>query len=179
MAEFIIAYSNTAKWEGGYVNDPDDKGGETYAGISRKNWPNWEGWKIIDRYKEKASIPKGHVFDTQFIYVEVQEFYRTNFWGKIKGDQINNQAIANILYDQFVNSGYRAVEAMQKVVGVKADGLIGPATLSAINGGCQENIFNKFKALREKFYRDIVARNPSQSKFLNGWLNRLNSFTFK
>ena len=56
MANFNIEFEKLILAEGGYVNDSDDAGGETYLGISRKNNPNWSGWKLID------SIKKG-VFD--------------------------------------------------------------------------------------------------------------------
>lgn len=47
MADFKIAFDITNKTEAGYANNPDDSGGETYAGISRNNWPYWEGWKNV------------------------------------------------------------------------------------------------------------------------------------
>ena len=56
MANFDIEFEKLILAEGGYVNDHDDAGGETYLGISRKNNPNWSGWKLID------SIKKG-IFD--------------------------------------------------------------------------------------------------------------------
>ena len=46
------AIKKTLKYEGGYVNDKDDRGGETYRGVSRRYHPNWSGWKIVDEYKQ-------------------------------------------------------------------------------------------------------------------------------
>ena len=51
MANYNIAYNKVIKIEGGYVNDPDDAGGETYMGISRKFNPNAKFWKVIDEIK--------------------------------------------------------------------------------------------------------------------------------
>ena len=52
MANFNKAYKKTAASEGGYSNDPEDPGLETYCGISRRHWPKWPGWKEIDRHKK-------------------------------------------------------------------------------------------------------------------------------
>lgn len=76
------------------------------------------------------------------------------------------------------NSGYHAAKALQKVIGVVPDGVIGPKTIAAINSASPEKVFNEFKAARIKFYNDIVARNESQQVFLKGWTKRAKSFTF-
>ena len=51
MADFLISFKKTNINEGGFVDDPSDSGGMTYAGVSRKWFPNWEGWKIVDAHK--------------------------------------------------------------------------------------------------------------------------------
>ena len=53
MADFTKAYALTAAYEGGYVDDPEDAGGETYRGISRRYHPSWQGWQIIDTLKNR------------------------------------------------------------------------------------------------------------------------------
>lgn len=57
MAEFKPAFEQTIAHEGGYMNDPDDPGGETYKGVARKYWPKWLGWHIIDLLKRQAGFP--------------------------------------------------------------------------------------------------------------------------
>ena len=59
MADFEIAYGETEIREGGYVNDPADRGGETHRGVARKFHPKWPGWKIVDKYK--ADFPNDFV----------------------------------------------------------------------------------------------------------------------
>ena len=51
MADFNLSIPKILKHEGGYVDNPNDIGKETYGGISRKYNPNWEGWKFIDDWK--------------------------------------------------------------------------------------------------------------------------------
>lgn len=179
MADFLIAFNITSEKEGGYSNRVADKGGETYRGISRKNWPQWRGWYIIDEYKKKNKIVQGQYIKSSDLDGLVKVFFYEHFWKPINGDKINNQSIANVLYDWRITSGYHAVSALQKVVGEVVDGVIGPKTLAAVNAGCQEQIFNQFVKLRAKFYNDIVMRDESQRANLKGWLNRTNSFTFQ
>ena len=104
MANFDIAFKRTAKFEGGYVYDHDDNGGETYAGISRKSNPKWAGWKTIDSAKKKSNFPKSLKNDI-ILQTQVKTLYRTNYWNTIWGDKITNQDVANDLYDTGVNMG--------------------------------------------------------------------------
>lgn len=179
MADFLTAFNITSEKEGGYSNRGADRGGETYRGISRKNWPEWRGWVIIDEYNKKTKLLQGQYIKSEKLDGLVQVFFYEHFWKPIHGDKINNQSIANVLYDWRITSGYHAVKAIQKVVGEVADGIIGPKTLASINAGWQEQIFNQLVKIRAKFYNDIVLRDESQRANLNGWLNRTNSFTFQ
>ena len=56
MANFGDAFKKLSIKEGGYVNDKDDAGGETYKGISRRYNPTWQGWTMIDSYKSDTTI---------------------------------------------------------------------------------------------------------------------------
>lgn len=104
MADFLIAYKITSKNEGGYAKDPDDNGGETYAGVSRNNWPHWIGWDIVDHYKKLPNFPHNLKASNE-LQKAVEEFYKANFWNPIRGDEINNQESANRIYDRAVNTG--------------------------------------------------------------------------
>lgn len=104
MANFDIAYKRTSEFEGGYVKDHDDNGGETYKGIARNSNPNWSGWKIIDSYKKQSHFPKNLENNNQ-LQLLVKDCYRIKYWNAINGDKINNQNVANDLYDSAVNMG--------------------------------------------------------------------------
>lgn len=104
MANFDIAFQRTSKFEGGWVNDKDDSGKETYKGISRVYQKSWAGWKIIDSYKKQSNFPK--ILESDKTLQElVKKCYRENYWTPIWGDKINNQNVANDLYDTAVNMG--------------------------------------------------------------------------
>lgn len=134
MANFIIALRKVLKNEGGYANDPDDAGGETYKGISRKNYPTWSGWTSIDQIKK--CHPRGFktiLEGTKELQDKVKEFYKRNFWDKLYLDDCANQELANQCFDMAINAGVKAgVKILQKTLGIPADGKLGSVTIAAI-----------------------------------------------
>lgn len=134
MANFKIAFRKTCKWEGEYANDPDDTGGETYKGISRKHHPTWNGWKIIDKLKQEH--PRGFktkLKDNSELQAMVDDFYKRNYWNHLHLDDLANQELANQVFDTAVNCGIKtAVKIIQKVLGIPADGKLGPVTIEAM-----------------------------------------------
>ena len=77
MASFIKAFNKLIKAEGGYVNDPDDNGGETFMGITRKNHPNCKMWIVIDEYKKKYSSTYGinkYLTNNDEVMEEIERF---------------------------------------------------------------------------------------------------------
>lgn len=161
MANFEIYYPELKKHEGGYNKIVGDKGGETYLGISRKNFPNWLGWKYIDTIKDKKN---GQFFIN--LEPSVKEFYIANFWNKINANSIKSQTVANIYVDSAINHG---IPRANKFV---SDSLFKIGAKS-INDSDSKKLAHQILDEREKFYRAIVAKNPNQSKFLTGWLNRI------
>lgn len=176
MANFKEAYDITAKYEGGYVNDPADAGGETIFGVARNSWPNLAMWGTLDRYKKtgmtKKELEKACKADNDFMQ-EVETVYYNQYWFKIWGDKLTDQKSANAIYDFAVNSGVsRAVKYAQIASGATSDGKMGPKSLAAINS-CKD-FTNKYADLRCEFYTNLAEKRPSNQKFLKGWLNRAN-----
>lgn len=131
MAEFLAAYKKTAATEGGYVNDPSDNGGETYGGISRKFHPEWEGWRILDTYKP---LKTGQIINDTRLESAVRTFYYRTYWQPINGNAMDDQAIAEKLYDIGVNRGQRTtIKDIQEVLGIPQTGNVDAATIEAIN----------------------------------------------
>jgi lysozyme family protein len=169
--------------EGGYANLSADRGGETYAGITKKNFPTWAGWTIVN-----AANPKqGQIIVNSKLDALVSDFYKKNFWNVLKCDSFSKYVAMN-LCDFAINSGITtATKGFQSVInsllptGAKTlvmDGKIGNLTIAAANKLNQQKLNDALLEYRKKFYQNIVANNPSQNVFLNGWLNRLTSFTF-
>lgn len=177
MASFKIAYDTYIKPnEGYYVNNPADKGGETYGGIARNFFPNWQGWTVVDFYK-KYTNPNPPT-NTKIAGLEgmVEEFFKVQFWDRNRFSEINNQDLANIIFDWNVNSGSTGIKKVQQILGVGTDGAIGPITLNAINSSNPQDLYSRIKIAREEFYHSLVNANPTQSVFLKGWLARLSKF---
>ena len=177
MAQIQIALAKTLKFEGGYSNDKLDKGGETYKGISRLNFPNWSGWSIVDTVKETNPKSIDSVLKANPHMKElVESFYKANFWDKIQGDRISSQEVANNIFDFAVNSGVsRASKYAQNVVGAVQDGQIGNKSIEAINAMNAVTFVKVYKRNRQNFLNKIVENNPSQIRFLAGWTNRVNN----
>lgn len=170
MAEFLAAHKKVAQNEGGYANVDGDTGMETYAGISRKFFPSWKGWKIVDAHQP---LSHNEEIDSVELKGMVRQFYKANFWDLCRGDSIDSQEVATFIYDWFVNSGTAGIKEVQKVLGVTADGNIGNITLSKINAYDDTLLLSALAESRRQFYRMIVAKDATQKKFLRGWLNRV------
>lgn len=176
MANFKISLQKTLTHEGGYANDPDDLGKETYKGISRASHKNWQGWPIIDNYKNKPDFPASLEKNME-LQKQVELFYLYEFWLPIKGDSIANQTNADSIFDFGVNAGIKtSVQLVQSIVGTKIDGIIGEITLSKINS----MDFGYFKAAltvaKMEYYMNIIRKRPTSKKFLLGWISRSLSF---
>jgi len=172
MANFEEAFSKTLIHEGGYVNDPDDLGGETYKGIARNMQPDWTGWNTIDRYKQLPGFLDSLDSDPH-LPDEVRQFYKNRFWNRIKGDHIQNQLVAESIFDFSVNSGIKTgVSIAQKVLEVTPDGIIGPITLNALNTSNQDLFLASYTIAKIARYVHLVKIRPANRKFFFGWIRR-------
>lgn len=184
MAQLHIAEEKTLKWEGGYCNVAGDKGGETIFGIARNMHPSLQIWNIVDeiknnlkpfdktKYKELEKL----CLNNENFKACMQDFYKKEFWDKIKGDELESQEVANALYDFAVNSGVsRAVKSIQELLGLKTDGVLGAMSLQAINAQNGKELCNRLCHLRAVFFEKI-AQKGQNAKFLKGWLNRVKDF---
>lgn len=184
MATFLTAYNITLKHEGGYANNPNDKGGETYCGISRKFFPNWSGWISIDNWKKGGGDPKNLKYP--YLEDEVTNFYKTQFWDSMKLDNINDQDIANELFDTGVNMGIPIASKMiqeacnllnkqgKSYPDIDVDGIIGKNSLKTINEHPDKRkLYNLLNVLQGSRYVELTRKTPSQEVFLNGWLERV------
>lgn len=187
MADFKLYWPILLRVEGYYANDKDDKGGETWEGIARNEYPAWSGWPIVDSHRPVGGFVSREQANEllkpdEILQAKVIQFYKSSQWDVLEGDQINNQSIANFLVDWGVNGGLSVpVKHAQKVLvfpTASIDGKMGPHTLSAINTADGLAFFNNMKQERIDFYHAIVNHNPSQEKFLNTWLTRTNSFIY-
>ena len=153
----------------GWSDKKSDRGGKTMCGVTLKTFTE---------YRKKKGLPAPTAQELRDIdYDTWLDVLRTLFWNRWKADQIQNQSIANLVVDWVWGSGEWGIKHPQGVLGVKKDGIVGPKTLAAINGGEPSTVFKQLW-LRRKSHFESVAKGDGQSVNLKGWLNRLNSLKF-
>lgn len=133
MADFLIAFERTEKNEGKdiWTKISGDSGGETWSGISRKANPNWAGWKILDKIKNKKNNQK---ISTPELESLKQDLYKKNYWNPICGDKINHQDVANDMYDTGVNMGpSMSIKLSERQFGLKETGKMSQELLDKLN----------------------------------------------
>jgi len=165
MANFEQAFEKMIADEGGYVlhNVAGDTGGMTYAGIARNKNPNWPGWNLIDHEALNNPLLTGMV----------RNFYKVEFWDRVRGDEIANQTVAENIFNFSVNTGMGvAVKLAQLIVGATPDGAVGENTLKKFNAAEPEAFKKAYALAKITRYADICNKNRPQSKFLLGWINR-------
>lgn len=172
MADFEQAIKKVLRHEGGYVFHPADPGGETNFGITDRLDGKVDGLIDVD------GNGSGDITVKALKEEQARIIYKREFWDRMRGDDIKNQQVAEIIFDGYVNMGPRALRMLQKQIGVKADGKFGPVTLSILNAANPKIVFEGYKDARRYYYKDLVKRKPQMVVFEKGWLNRINSFNY-
>ena len=191
---FMRAFAHLIGIEGGYVNDPVDRGGATKYGISLrflvaegKVDDDGDGFADFDLDMDGdidgADIRKLTILDAKILY-------RTCFWDRLDCGSFE-EPIGEMLFDQAVNGGLRAAakllqralneiarEARFRSTPLKVDGVIGEKTLQSLDSYVArfgvDRIIDAYREAVKDRYHAIVRANPSQARFLRGWLNRAN-----
>lgn len=195
VSNFNKAYDETMGHEGGYANNPNDKGGETYKGVARKKNPAWKGWIIIDDYKKR--FPNKSVSELNSIFKEdrvlldgVKQLYREKYYDPFKGDSMP-EAIACEMFDTAVNMGPgQAVLFLQEALNllnkdqrlhkdIAVDGGFGPNTTKCLNhilkakSNNEKYLIKLLNGLQCEKYINIMRKDSTQEEFVKGWLNRV------
>lgn len=135
--------------EGGYVNDLIDPGGETNWGISKRTYPKVN----IKTLTKQQAI----------------DIYKKDYWNVIKGDELPS-GIDLVVFDAAINSGNKqSVKWLQRSVGVADDGVIGPATLTAVKKADPQDVVNKTTQQRLQFMKSL----DTWYRYGRGWTNRI------
>jgi len=156
MADFTQAISKTLLHEGGdtLTDDASDHGGATKFGISKNAYPDVDIQSLTE--------------------TQAKDIYRRDYWDRIRGDEIDSQAVAENIFDACVNMGVHGGSKLaQSSLGIEpADGIIGSQSLRVINAANEELFLAKFALAKIQRYTEIVRADSSQKKYLLGWLNR-------
>jgi len=161
------------KWEGGYVNDPDDLGGPTNKGVTLKTWQDCGYDKNGDGIIDEEDLKQIFLQDV------VECVLRPHYWNRWQADRIKNQSIANLLVDWMWASGVAGIKIPQQMLKLKPDGIVGEKTLAAINSyPVQKELFDRLKDERLACIERICVARPANQRFRKGWLNRINDIKF-
>jgi lysozyme family protein len=188
MADLAAALARVLEHEGGYADDPDDRGGETYRGIARRFHPDWSGWSRVDALKRGAGFPRSLAGDRR-VEEAVAALYRDLYWDRFHGDSLPDQPLAEELFDTAVNLGVRrAVRFLQDSLNLLnrsqrnyadlvVDGWFGDATLDAVRAvvavdGDARFVVRLINAMQAAHYIDVMRHDSTQEKYARGWLTR-------
>lgn len=193
MENFKTAFDKTMAHEEGYANDPDDLGGETIRGIARAYHPKWLGWAKIDLIKAHGNTTAEQInaivkSDPTLIHL-ILEFYRDEFWDKIRGDELPLE-LSMEMFDTAVNmSPSRAIEFLQEGLNLSnrnqkdypdilVDSKLGPTTMNTLKLYQTKSprdiqfLINIMNILQGCYYINRYRQSPTQEKY-HGWFNRV------
>lgn len=149
--EFETAFNRIMNYEGDYVNDPDDPGGETKWGISKRSYPNLI---IKDLTREDA-----------------QNIYRKDFWIPLNISKLSD-TITFQLFDFAINSGIQtAIRYFQRALNVADDGYFGLESIKIMNETSETDMIMKLNAER----LDYMTRLKNWDKNSKGWARRISN----
>jgi len=176
---FSEAYENVSQFEGGYVNNPKDRGGPTKYGIT-----------------EEVARANGYTGDMKDLPRDTaKNMAKVQYWDMIKGDDISefSQAIAHELFEIGFNCGVStAARFLQRSLNVfnrerrdygdiKVDGVVGPVTVLTLKvflkkRGAQGELvlLRAINCLQGEYYVNITENREQDEEFVFGWyLNRI------
>ena len=156
LENFAKSIEAVLEHEGGYVDHPEDPGGRTNMGITQAVYEKYLGRDVTEEEMRNMKIG------------DVRLIYRANYWDKVKGDELPS-GVDFCVFDWAVNSGVsRSSKALQSILGVTADGVIGPNTLKAVNAANTQELIDELTKDREEFYKKLSTFDT----FGKGWLRR-------
>lgn len=175
MATFTKFLPRLLAFEGGFVDDPADPGGATNKGITMRTFascaPTLLGIEpTLQALRALTDEQAGTI-------------YKALYWDRTGGDWLQLQPLAEMVCDFYVNAGGNAVRTLQQVLNaagaepaLAVDGAFGSNTLRWLLSLDAVDVYRRLKQGRIDYYRELVARNPTLGKFLDGWLSRVNAF---
>lgn len=160
-----VALAEILRHEGGYVDHPSDPGGATNMGITRKTLARWR------RINPWWQLPKLEV--KSLSRTEAKAIYKALYWDRIGANKLP-PGIDVAIFDFAVNSGpNRAVKVLQRVLGVAADGIVGPKTLATLDGLASRTRISEIVKMVGKQRMSFLRRLRTFSVFGKGWTRRV------
>lgn len=174
MADFKKLKPFILKWEGGLSRDKTDTASKYPCPTPLKGVGGYHTNKGVTYAAWVSAFGKDK--DLRFLNMNDEDWefiMKKKYWDIWKADEIKDQKVANTLVDWIWGSGAWGIKIPQEMLGLKADGVVGAKTLEAINKQGADFLLKLYER-RKQFLYGIARRNPSQHRFLKGWLNRMN-----
>lgn len=152
----------------GWSCDALDSGGATMCGVTLA------AYRAYRRRHSLAAPTKATL--RGIAYDEWLDVLREGYWNRWRADEIASQEVAEMLVDYVWASGVVGVKRPQRLLGVRADGIVGPATLAAVASREPAALLARLTDDRLRWVEDIVRRRPAQRKWLRGWRRRILMF---
>jgi lysozyme family protein len=171
MADVSKLAPKILQWEGtAFTDDPNDAGGATKDGVT---------FSTFQHYEDSKGISKVTVQELKNLTVEgLTDILKKLYWDTCKGDEINDQQVADVIVDWLWGSGDDAIKGVQLILGVEETGYFGPLTLAAVNNADAATLCNNIVEARLRFYELICQEHPNWQRYQEGWDNRANSYRY-
>lgn len=161
MANFDLAVEYVLDSEGGFVDDPLDRGGCTNMGITQATLSRW--------LKHPATEQDVRDLERE----TAKEIYHDWYWLPVRGDAIEHQGVATCIFDIGVVCGTpTSVRLARMAIGAPAEGGFDHAMVERINAKAPESFIHRFVGVVSDRFCDIVVKNKSQTRFIKGWMRR-------
>jgi lysozyme family protein len=155
-----VLHQEDARMTGIVSNDPRDKGGRTRWGIAERFHRDLTPTGFFDSMSRDESLTKATTV------------YGNDYGAPLMLARIGMQQVANALLSFAINEGViSSIKVLQSALNLDQDGKFGDITLEAVNS--MSNILVLLEAKQVSHYDAIVAADPTQQRFINGWHNRI------
>lgn len=173
--EFLAVLPVTLNFEGGYVNHKNDKGLETYRGISKRTNPDWEGWRILEKHKP---LSNGDIINDEALKNAVRDLYYSKYFLAHGLQNFKHILPALLCFDFAVHGGF-AKAKIQALINdrflgkLAVDGVLGEKSFAAINAINPIELSHAILDARKVYLDNIIQNDTTQEVFRRGWDNRI------
>lgn len=170
-----IAYQRTAKFEGGWADDPADRGGKTNRGVTEATWINY--------WRSRSMTPPCTIRNAT--EAQTKQVLHDEYWAKGKCDKVGEVSSAYLaahLFDACVHHGLqRGQMLLQQALNylgaaLAVDGTIGTLTIASVreySRNYHDALIASLLFQRAQYFDSIFRSNPSQLAYKRGWFRRL------
>lgn len=153
----------------------ETENGLTFFGIYECAHPDFKGWDLIKQVLNGKSLKEASVilYNNSDLVALVYEFYKREFWDKMRLDEVESDLKASEVFIFGVNVDTKpAVRVLQRLLNVTVDGVMGAQTLKALNAYDEDKFNVEFDSYEIAYYASLVSKNPKFKIYANGWKNR-------